>query len=293
LLSAISKVITGVGIPDDRREARFNVTDLCHYASVKDKNAEVWPNIGLEFECKPSEIQSVLQAASGTSGYLTSDERFTLVLAPQGDVAAWIFVGAQEEPISLDHDRLKAVREKLIRVEFIHSDVPLPDEVVIDDILAELTSTERANHDWFTFESAQTAAEFLKNLSLEAGKPVSPELVSQIAAAKGNLAKRRSSSSRSDLETKLFADVLGITKATFERLATLDKKDRGYAEGLISVWNDELDRTLNLSYYWQQDDRFALRVNLKDGVFYFEITDKTGSVYTFRERSSGLRYFLS
>ena len=59
------------------------------------------------------------------------------------------------------------------------------------------------------------------------------------------------------------------------------------------MWNDELDRTLNLSYYWQQDDQFALRVNFKDGIFYFEITDKTGSVYTFRERSSGLRYFLS
>lgn len=30
LLSAISKVITGVGIPDDREESRFDVTDLCH-----------------------------------------------------------------------------------------------------------------------------------------------------------------------------------------------------------------------------------------------------------------------
>jgi predicted ATP-dependent endonuclease of OLD family len=34
-------------------------------------------------------------------------------------------------------------------------------------------------------------------------------------------------------------------------------------------------------------------VNYKDGVLYFEIRDKTDSIYTFSERSSGLRFFLS
>ena len=31
----------------------------------------------------------------------------------------------------------------------------------------------------------------------------------------------------------------------------------------------------------------------RPGILYFEITDKTGATYTFKERSSGLRYFLS
>ncbi len=292
LLSAISKVIRGVGIPDDRGEARFDVTDLCHYASVKDKNAEVWPNIGLEFDCQPSELQAILQAA-GQPTSSTSGKRFTLVLAPRDDKAAWIFLSGQELPIGITNDQLDSIRKHLVPVEFIHSEIPLPDEVIVDDILAQLNSSEKGGKDWFTFQSAQAAAALLADLTLEANKPVSPEVLSLISQAKGDLAKRRLRPSRSDLEAKLFSDVLGIKKATFERLATLGKDHRGYVEGLISVWNDELDRTLNLSHYWQQDDQFALRVDFKDGVFYFEITDKTGSIYTFRERSSGLRYFLS
>ncbi|HUE74331.1 MAG TPA: AAA family ATPase [Pirellulaceae bacterium] len=41
LLSAIAKVITGAGIPDERDKAsHFDRTDLCHYASVRNKNAD-------------------------------------------------------------------------------------------------------------------------------------------------------------------------------------------------------------------------------------------------------------
>src|SRR5204863_4288598 len=76
-------------------------------------------------------------------------------------------------------------------------------------------------------------------------------------------------------------------------LAGLDESDRSYAEGLVAIWNEEIEKTLNLSHYWQQDDHFRLRLNYKRGIIYFEITDKTGATYTFRERSSGLRYFLS
>jgi hypothetical protein len=50
---------------------------------------------------------------------------------------------------------------------------------------------------------------------------------------------------------------------------------------------------LNLAHFWREDDQFSLRVNYKDGVVYFEIHDKTDSIYTFRERSSGLKFFLS
>src|SRR4051812_36359111 len=46
LLSAISKVITGNGIPDGFGEGRaFSRTDLCHYTSPRSKNAEDWPNV--------------------------------------------------------------------------------------------------------------------------------------------------------------------------------------------------------------------------------------------------------
>lgn len=43
LLNAIAKVIRGSGTdPEDE----FKRTDLCHYASVRTKNAEAWPILG-------------------------------------------------------------------------------------------------------------------------------------------------------------------------------------------------------------------------------------------------------
>ena len=209
LLSAISKVITGAGIPDGRDEAKFDVTDLCHYASVKDKNAEVWPNIGLEFECKPAELQAVLQAA-GQSANVPLEERFTLILAPGNSSAAWLYVGNNNKPIGVNPDQLDKVRKKLVPVEFIRSDIPLPDQVAIDDILAELNTSEPTDEEWFSFEAAQAAARFLKGFNIEAGKMVSPEIAAQIGNAKRILTNRRSRSQHSDLETKLFSDVLGI-----------------------------------------------------------------------------------
>ena len=91
----------------------------------------------------------------------------------------------------------------------------------------------------------------------------------------------------------LFRDVMGITASTLRFVAGLSLDDRTHADSLTAKWNKEIDERLNLSHYWQQDDSFALRVNYKQGILFFEITDKTGATYTFRERSSGLRYFLS
>jgi len=52
--------------------------------------------------------------------------------------------------------------------------------------------------------------------------------------------------------------------------------DRTHADSLTAKWNREIDERLNLSHYWQQDDLFAVRVNFKQGILYFEITDKPG-----------------
>ena len=86
---------------------------------------------------------------------------------------------------------------------------------------------------------------------------------------------------------------MGITASTLRYVYELTTRDRGYIEGQVATWNDEISDKLNLTHFWQQDEQFSLTVNYKDGVIYFEIRDKTDSVYTFDERSSGLRFFLS
>lgn len=73
----------------------------------------------------------------------------------------------------------------------------------------------------------------------------------------------------------------------------IDQQHDGYVGGLLEAVNQQLDRKLNFRRYWVQDRDFSLRVATRDRELVFVISDKTGTVYTFSERSSGLRYFLS
>lgn len=51
--------------------------------------------------------------------------------------------------------------------------------------------------------------------------------------------------------------------------------------------------SLNLHRWWTQDERFELQVEARDFDLVFTIRDRTTSEYSFAERSSGLKYFLS
>lgn len=73
----------------------------------------------------------------------------------------------------------------------------------------------------------------------------------------------------------------------------IDQQHDGYVGGLLESANQQLDRKLNFRRYWVQDRDFSLKVSTRDRELVFVISDRTGTVYTFSERSSGLRYFLS
>lgn len=310
LLSAIAKVITGKGLPDERdRFLPFDKVDLCHYASVRNKNASAWPNIGIEF----SEVSDAEWArlSDAVRQALTKTDRFTLILAAVGDTVkveengpvAYLYLGDASNSVSLSAAQLAAVRKCLPTLRFIKSDVAMRDELPVDDLLASLghpSSVSRTPFYPFTF--AQNIAGLVAGLVIPAEGQVDAKTLSALRtaiAAKDAGAQREeyadtsSGRAKQTLEAMLFADVLGIKTSAIELLATLPDRNRSYADSLVATWNDEIGRVLNLSRYWQQDELFSLRINFKRGVLFFELTDKTGYVYTFRERSSGLRYFLS
>lgn len=68
---------------------------------------------------------------------------------------------------------------------------------------------------------------------------------------------------------------------------------QGYANGIIEKINRQLSINLNFPNYWVQDRNFCLKVMARDYDLVFTITDRTGTEYSFDERSQGLRYFLS
>ena len=57
--------------------------------------------------------------------------------------------------------------------------------------------------------------------------------------------------------------------------------------------NKSLARHLNISKWWSQDEDFQLRVSPREHELVFTIRDRTGTDYSFSERSRGLTYFLS
>lgn len=292
LLSALSKVINGYGIPEaDGKRSQFNVTDLCHYASIRDKNASGWPNIGTTFSNVDAvELSQIVEAsqAKPPKGQCTE---ITLILAHDSNQEGVLYFGRDKEHVvPLCKDKLANVRKALPNIEFIQSEVPLASELPIDDLLANCTDLRES---YVGFDLAQQAARLLAQIAFGADKKATDDVIDSVTSLQTKLKETPRREKTGTLEAQLFRDVIGVDDDAIKLLASIRKEDRGFAEGLVATWNYELDRKLNLRRFWQQDDQFSLSLDFKGGWFYFEIRDKTGSVYTFRERSSGLRFFLS
>ena len=92
----------------------------------------------------------------------------------------------------------------------------------------------------------------------------------------------------------LLVTVGGIHVSAFVRLQeAIGRDDQGLANGIMSSMNDQLEKSLNLAKWWSQDRRFRLSITVREFDLVFTIRDRTGSEYSFAERSYGLRYFLS
>lgn len=293
LLNAISKVVTGDGIPGDpfskgSETKPYSQTDLCHFSSLLDKNLEVWPHIGVQFSDLSTDDISNIKSATGLS--TDPSTILTLILTNEAaDVSARLY--SNDLLTKIDATTLDKLRKHLPQVMFINSQLAIADEVPLTDLLAAYGKQTRSSPHFFPVKVAQEAAELISNTNFKANTQIDAELAKTVATLRERLTQR--SAIPAQLELMLFRDVLGISSEALEKLFALEDGDRGHAESLIARWNEEIERKLNLSRYWQQDQEFSLSINYKRGVLYFEITDKTGCVYTFRERSSGLRYFLS
>lgn len=299
LLSAISKVITGHGIPESNGESTaYSRTDLCHYTSPRSKNAEDWPNVGLQFkDVSQTELEAIGNAIEQPSfGKTKPDASYllTVVIAPNNrGTEAYLYPHDAENPVELDKAKLDKLRGCLPKVEFIKSGLAFSDQVPIGTLLNALG--RKSNGALFDYKAAQDVSSAIISIAIpKADSQLPKEITAQLHGLQDKLKKANlEGEGKSELEALLFRDVLGITPETLEFVANLDIEARTHADGLTTKWNREIEEILNLSHYWQQDDSFALLIAYRQGIIYFEITDKTGATYTFKERSSGLRYFLS
>jgi ABC-type cobalamin/Fe3+-siderophores transport system ATPase subunit len=294
LLSAISKVVTGEGGPTDLHR-RYGRTDLCHFSSSDSANADVWPEIGLTFTDLSADEWTSLKTV-GTLGQVVSPPgSLTLVVvsdAAESDVQAHVFCPGFAA--KLNAEQLTLLRAYLPAVRFIDAAMAIGDHVDIGELISGYGAQDVDRDEWFGFGAAQKAAQALMRVAFSPGQPLDAGSAQSLAQVREDISRARMQRSTApDLEVLLFRDVLGVELSTLKLLAGLPASSRSYADSIVASWNRRLDERLNLSRYWQQDDQFSLRIDFKQGTLFFEITDKTGAVYTFRERSSGLRYFLS
>lgn len=97
-----------------------------------------------------------------------------------------------------------------------------------------------------------------------------------------------------NLAYELVVKIAGIDLEDVEMLRNaLRDSETGVVRSVVDKINRALAVKLRFPRVWSQDRNFALRVEATEHELNFIINDRTGCQYSFDERSSGLKHFLS
>lgn len=203
-------------------------------------------------------------------------------------------------PLVLDGDNLERLANELLPRPFrINPEIALPDKVPMAWLaqsngptipaamlsrrarLRVLESFSALDPRWLTSQDA-----FAKNVA-----SIYEKLRPAISQESGN---GDSSNESLELARTLLWNVANVDPGKLRELYKAVENGReGYANGLVQKINEQLAKQLNFPKWWVQDRDFSLRLDLRESDLVFTVRDRTGTDYTFSERSSGLRYFLS
>jgi energy-coupling factor transporter ATP-binding protein EcfA2 len=192
------------------------------------------------------------------------------------------------------------------RVFRIRPDIALPDSVPILSLIEPDEKTKSAAAGISRgkrFEVLENIVAFASQAKLfETDETVKANASAIRASVSSILSVARgvgsNSVSRSDPGTELVKDLLfkvaNIDKQAIKDLyeALRDGND-GHANGLMQKINQHLAAMLNFPHWWVQDRDFQIVVTPRDFDVVLTIRDRTGTDYSFSERSGGLKYFLS
>lgn len=301
LLSAIKKATTGDNIERD---------DFCRYSkffTVK-KGKLKYPDFGTEWVNLTSQESDFFQQAFEVPHHqridsilLFRNNRDNLKLYIQDETGSHAEYRVTEKYVD-------KVSEILPRVFTIDSDIALPDSVPI----RKLIESESDNREWGLIELLDYKQKNdLTGLLDRLTKTPPPqrnnnlnnseeydELVSKIVASLKKPVMSSDVSQKKEKETelakKLIYKIADIDQEVLIRLSeALKDGKQGYANGIVKMINEQLANRLNFPNWWVQDKNFQLKIVARDHELVFTITDRTGTEYSFKERSSGLKYFLS
>jgi len=279
LLTAIECALTGQGIKP---------SDFCRYSQFfAVDQAMLRPDFGVELMSLDDAERAAIAAACNLASP-PEFTRFALFRFGRGENRVYL---REAEDWSTHPVANIAALQGLLPIPFvIDAHVPLPDSVPVvflqsGTLAAERTRKERRLLDGFLYGNS--------------GWFESPQAVTQQAPSISQAFQRQAApDSAVEQEMRLAEDLLvkvaRVDRSAFsELLNAVQEGDEGYANGIVERINEKLTVSLNFPRWWSQDKEFRLLVTLRDRDLVFTIRDRTGTEYSFNERSGGLRYFLS
>jgi hypothetical protein len=290
LLGVISKAITGKGI-----EQR----DLCRYSPFFGVavGQRCWPHIGVGWDAVSLEEAGQIGTVLGDPTLAFS--RFLMFREAPESLTVWTprpdGTFERHDPTTEQRQQLEALLPKPFEID---SEVALPNSVPFS-FFEDGGSAFAATYSRAKIEGLLAALATVKPV-LDAGvSGVQHGANAIIDALSGFIEPMANQLGESELSSLQLGRSLLLTLGevdpeSLQELAhAIDQRQDGYVGGILKAVNQQLERKLNFKRYWVQDRDFSLQVTTRDRELVFVISDRTGTVYTFSERSSGLRYFLS
>jgi predicted ATPase len=301
LLTAIEKGISGNGI---ERE------DFCRYSQffTVERGKMKWPDFGFEWsDITSAEQQQILSICSVAEG--TEFDRFLAFRTDKDKFTVYIPHGAEYTRYELTAEATEKLKTLLPVIFRIDSSVALPNSVSIRGLARAALESKSSRLEVLDrqqrFELLETFEPIVRNQSWFADPEAiikhAPEIFpafSPLLQPTRAVGSDNGAESKNQSEFKLAHDLIcKVADVDPEALAELHRALRdgkeGHANGIIQEINDRLSASLNFPNWWVQDRNFRLVVSPREYDLVFTIRDRTETDYSFSERSSGLKYFLS
>jgi len=273
LLTAVKAALTGK--PMSR-------TDFCRYSalySVKSRELRL-PEFGVHLTMEPEDgpIDDVPE--------LQDVATFTLYRPG----AAPPFLVVKGHRVDLTSTSLSKLQSRMPTFHELRTDLAIPNNVSIGALAGEKRTPLRERKRRLDVLKVIQAAADITDASTLAN-------ITRLLEQSDDEANQDAMRKREDefqLARQLLVDVSGIDPDAFVELRDAIASGReGQVEAVIGAMNAAIKENLNIQRWWSQDQDFDLRVEAREHEIAFTIRDKTGSKYSFDERSQGLRFFLS
>lgn len=299
LLTAIEKGISGQGIES---------SDFCRYSQyfTVTKGEMRIPDFGFEWAGLSSGEKTAIRELCDFPSTVDFDS-FLVFRANAPHLDVYVPSNGKFLDFKTDKQRIAAL---LPRTFQINANVALPDSVSIRELARDVIPGGPTTVEMLEREQRFLAVEGIQQVLSHPEWYTNPQAFAQamptIQNSLGSLAiafknaahSANSPDSLRDLQVSLARDLIckiaKIDPAALQQLHdALRKGNEGHANGIIERINNNLATRLNFPRVWVQDREFALMVSPREHDLVFTIRDRTNTEYSFGERSSGLKYFLS